>query len=95
MTFASPTHFSIEARGQADVVWSDFRALFAQLEPNLSVLRLREKREHGWRWKMIFFGFFDMFGFFLLETNLFFHIFLAPLINLEGLCLILWIFADD
>ena len=31
----------IEARGQADVVWSDFRGLFAQLEPNLSVSRLR------------------------------------------------------
>eukprot|EP00435_Cladocopium_sp_Y103_P009752 s939_g2.t1 len=38
--------FDALARGQADVVWSDFRALFAQLEPNLSERQLEELWRH-------------------------------------------------
>jgi len=54
--------FDALARGQADVVWSDFRGLFAQLEPNLSERHLEELWRHfdktaasrarssSWRW---------------------------------------------
>lgn len=38
--------FDALARGQADVVWSDFRGLFAQLEPNLSERQLEELWRH-------------------------------------------------
>ena len=33
----------IEANGQTEVAWSDFRALFAQLEPHLSVGAQRDR----------------------------------------------------
>lgn len=36
-----------EANGHPDVVWSDFRALFAQLEPNLSVWELSMRAAGG------------------------------------------------